>query len=144
MELFNWVTLVTGLLAGLGIGSVFTSFAQHFLKQKELDLKSRREDLERRYRVIILLMYAAQDFQSYETAIRIQRSDLKSKEDVIDELKAEWFNMLLFSSEQTQTFLHKFIEDPNTKNLKRAAISMRKDLGRGSLEESIIDLEFKR
>jgi hypothetical protein len=138
MDISNWITLITGL----GVGSGLTALSQHFLKKREAAFNSQRQDLEKRYRVIILLMYAAYDFESNKSSLRINRPDLKSKQDVLEDLKAEWFNMLLFSSNSTQEALHAFIHEPNLVNLKHTALSMRKDLGRGNLEESIYDLKF--
>ena len=94
----SWITLATGLVAGLGIGSVITAQIQHALKLKEAAHQSQREALESRYKVVILLMYAAIDFAGNETAIRIHRPDLKNQSDVLDDLRAEWtVNNELFS-----------------------------------------------
>lgn len=134
--------LITALLAGLGIGSILTAFLQYILKQKETAFLSQRNELERRYRVIILLMYAAFDFKTNATTLHIQRPDLQNQEDVLEELKAEWFNMLLFASEETQSALHIFIETSTLENLKKTALSMRKDLRRGALGSSIMALTF--
>ena len=121
MEASNWITLILGL----GLGSAVTGLIQYLLKRKEVAFQSRRQELEKRYRVVILLMYAAFDFDSNKTSLRIQRPDLKRQQDVLDELKAEWYNMLLFASIETQKSLHSFIQNPNLDNLKKAAISMR-------------------
>ena len=135
--------LITGLVAGLGIGAVVTAMVQHYLKKRESAFLSQRQELEKRYRVIILLMYAAYDFEGNETTMRIQRPDLNCQKDVLDELKAEWYNMLLFASENTQIQLHTFINKPELGNLKNTAIAMRADLGRGKLGGLIHGLEFQ-
>lgn len=124
-------TLITGLVAGLGMGTALTALVQHLLKRKEAAHDSQRKDLEARYRVVILLMYAASDFESNRTTFRINRPDLKSKESVLEELEAEWINMVLFASSETLASLRAFITDPSRKNLLAAALAMRKDLGRG-------------
>ncbi len=49
MDTINWITLVTGLLSKLGIGSVLTALIQYTLKRKESSFQSQREDLEKRY-----------------------------------------------------------------------------------------------
>lgn len=136
-------SLITGLVAGLGIGAVITATVQHFLKKRESAFFSQRQELEKRYRVIILLMYAAYDFEGNKTAMRIQRPDLSSQKDIIEELKAEWYNMLLFASEATQVELHAFINNPGLDNLKSTAIAMRNDLGRGKLGGVLNELKFK-
>lgn len=69
--------------------------------------------------MVILLMYAAHDFEDNKTSLRINRPDLKNKQLVIDELKAEWFNMLLFASSKTLDALQGFIKTPNQHNLKK-------------------------
>ena len=88
-------------------------------------------------------MYAAYDFEGNSSSLRINRPDLKDQDEVLEELKAEWFNMLLFASETTQKSLHSFIQSPTLENLKNTALSMRKDLGRGGMGNSIYDLKFK-
>jgi len=127
-------SLITGLVAGLGIGTVATAIAQHFLERQKATRESQRKDLEARYRVVILLMYAALDFQSNQAAFRINRPDLKTSESVLDELRAEWVNMILFASSATLGSLQAFIEKPSHQTLVAAAQEMRSDLGRGSVE----------
>jgi len=73
---------------------------------------SQRRDLEARYRVIILLMYAACDFPTNAAAMRIHRPDLKSQDDVIDDLRAEWVNMHLFASKGTLVHLDAHSSEP--------------------------------
>lgn len=135
----SWLTL----LAGLGIGSVITTLAQYLLKRSEVAHQSKREALEARYKVIILLLYAAYDYSSNETVMRVKRPDLKSQKDVIEELHAEWINALLFSSGRTLSALTKFMNDPSFKNLADCANSMRQDLGRGSLPLKELDVPIR-
>lgn len=137
-----WITLARGLVAGLGIGSVITALIQHSLKLKETAHQSQRHDLEARYKVIILLMYAVYDFSGNETTMRIHRPDLKNRDDVLDELRAEWINMLLFASKATLDSLRFFILEPTADNLAKCAISMRIDLGRDPLDLKNIDLNL--
>lgn len=135
-------TLITGLITGLGIGSAATALIQHVLKRREAAFQSQRQELEKRYHVIILLMYAAFDFKGNQTSLRIHRPDFKNQQDVLEELKAEWYNMLLFASDNTQTHLHAFIQSPTLTNLKNTAMAMRQDLGRGKLGHPINEIEF--
>ena len=131
------------LLAGLGIGSVLTALIQYRLKVKETAYQSRRIDLEARYKVIILLMYAAHDFKPNEAVMRIHRPDLTSRDDVLAELHAEWINMLLFASRATLDLLRHFIADPSRYNLVNCAMSMRKDLGRDPVDIRTMELDIR-
>jgi len=125
--------LITGLVAGLGIGTALATLVQYWLKKREATYESQRKDLEARYRVVILLMYAAFDFESNRTTFRINRPDLKDKESVLKELVAEWHNMILFASSETLRALRSFVENPSEQNLLAAAFAMRKDLGRNQV-----------
>jgi hypothetical protein len=117
---------------------------QHALKLKESAHESQRQALEARYKVVILLMYAAVDFAGNETAMRIHRPDLKDQNDVLADLRAEWTNMLLFASKKTLVLLRAFILDPTGHNLAQCAISMRMDLGRQPVDLESLDLNLTR
>src|SRR5437667_11909016 len=108
-----YVALITGLIAGLGMGSVSTAWIQYLIKRRDTAYQSHRKDLEARYRVVILLMYAAFDFEGNKTALRINRPDLTNQKSVLDELRAEWYNMMLFASGKTPKSLRTFIENPD-------------------------------
>jgi hypothetical protein len=82
-------------------------------------------------------MYAAFDFESNQTSFRINRRDLVDKRSVLDELTAEWYNMMLFASEETLKSLRSFIQNPDKINLRKTASAMRKDLGRGTVSIEI-------
>jgi hypothetical protein len=131
------VNLITGLIAGPGIGSAATAWIQYLLRRRETAFQSHRKDLEARYRVVILLIYAAFDFDSNKASFRINRPDLLDKQAVLGELTAECYNMMLFASEETLRSLRSFIQDPDKNNLRKAASAMRKDLGRGNVSIAI-------
>jgi hypothetical protein len=78
-------------------------------------------------------MYSAFDFESNQTSFRINRPDLIDKQSVLDELTAEWYNVMLFASEETLMCLRSYIQNPDKNNLTKVASAMRKDLGRGTL-----------
>jgi len=85
-------------------------------------------------------MYAAYDFSENETSLRINRPDLKSKQDVLGDLKAEWHNMMLFASQQTLNALGAFISNPSRQNFMKTSLAMRMDLGRGHVAVAIRDI----
>jgi nucleoside-diphosphate-sugar epimerase len=125
--------LITGLVAGLGVGTAITALIQFLLERRKTAQESQRKELEARYRVVILLMHAAVDFEGNQSSLRTHRPDLKTKQSVIDELRAEWVNMILFASSTTLDSLHTLIRTPTPENLISAAQAMRADLGRGKV-----------
>ena len=127
-------SLITGFVTGLGIGTVGTALVQHSLERRKVAHESQRKDLEARYRVVILLMYAAIDFRGNQASLRINRPDLKTKQAVLDELRAEWVNMILFASSSALASLQAFIEKPSHATMVASAKAMRNDLGRGSVD----------
>lgn len=129
--------LITGLVSGIGVGSVVTAGIQYFIKRKETSLDSQRKDLEARYKVVILLMYGAFAFKKSEAFMRNYRPDLSTPQAVLDELVTEWHNMTLFASGKTLDALRAFIHAPSEEAFASAALAMRGDLGRG-----YVDLKF--
>jgi hypothetical protein len=82
-------------------------------------------------------MYAAFDYGTDRTSLRINCPDLLDKQSIVDELKAEWYNMMLFASVETLGSLRSFIQNPDKNNLRKTASGMRKDLGRGNFSIEI-------
>lgn len=122
------------VVAAFGLGAVLAALAQHFLQRRDKALDSRRQELEARYRVIPLLMYAVLYFEKSAATLSIHRPEMKSQQDVIEELKAEWHNMLLFGSPRAIDALKVFIESPSTSSYLAAISAMRADLGRGGFD----------
>jgi hypothetical protein len=94
-----------------------------------------RSSKEARFKCIILLMYSILDFDKQSSSLGQHRPNLRSRDDVIEELKAEWHNAILFSSNEALKAAHAFIQEPSTAHFRRTALAMRRDLwGMGSSE----------
>ena len=126
-------SLISGIVGGVGIGAVVTAFVQHRLERSKSAHESQRKDLEARYRVVILLLYAAVDFDANRKMLCSHRPELADKQSVLEELQTEWVNMVLFSSSTTLSCLRAFIDEPSRSNLLATAQAMRADLGRGKV-----------
>ena len=110
-----------------------TAFVQHRLERNKVSHESQRKDLEVRCRVIILLLYAAVDFEANREMLRTHRPELGSRQAVLEELETEWVNMALFASSETLSGLREFIAESSRSNLLAMAQGMREDLGRGKV-----------
>jgi len=116
------------VLGLLGVGTIIGSF---FTKRWERSntIKLQQQDFKfSRYKVIILLMYSALDFQKEKHNLKKHNRDFDTIEQLLDELKAEWHNMILFASDHALKTTHEFINSPDSKNFYRAASALRKDL----------------
>lgn len=65
------------------------------------------------------------DQQKYVKHIR---PDLQNLDDWKNEVRAEWFNLLLFASDDVIKTLKEFIQTPNNATYAKTVIAMRKDL----------------
>lgn len=82
------------------------------------------------------------DFDKRSKGLEKFGRDFKSHEQLIDEIKAEWHNAILFASDEVLEDLHAFIKEPSAKLFKKSALSMRKDLWGGKLSAKLESLEF--
>ena len=66
-----------------------------------------------------------------------------SQADLLDELKMEWHNMILFASDDALKQVHSFIQSPSVAQFKRAALAMRADLWGGEVSTDLECLDFE-
>lgn len=57
-----------------------------------------------------------------------RHSDVKTSEDIIEYLKAEYHEMLLYASKDVLVALQSFVKKPTRTNFLKTVLSMRKDL----------------
>jgi hypothetical protein len=119
---------ILGALGLLGIGTAVGSF---FTKRWELSntIKLQQQEFKfGRYKVIILLMYSALDFEKEKDKLKQHHRNFETLDELLDELKAEWHNMILFASDRSLKKTKAFIKSPTYQNFCDAAIALRKDL----------------
>ena len=89
-----------------------------------------------------MLMYAMLNFDKLGKGLDNFGRKFETKEDLLDEIKAEWHNAILFASDEVLEDLHNFIKTPSLDLFKKSALSMRKDLWGGSLSATLESLDF--
>ncbi|MEM7793185.1 MAG: hypothetical protein AAF579_01870 [Cyanobacteria bacterium P01_C01_bin.118] len=128
----------------LGIGGIFGTYFRILWERKNTTLLQKQEFKEARYKCIILLIYSALDFDKNKVMLRQQGRKFLSREDLMDELKAEWHNMILFASDGALMNTHTFIKNPSYETFRIASLAMRKDLWGGKLSPSLKTLSFDK
>ena len=98
---------------------------------------------ETRYKCVIMLMFSALDFEKNRTTLQKHGRDFCTKQDLIDELKAEWHNMALFASDEILKGIHAFVCDQSYQAFSKVKLAMRKDLWGGRLSKEIEALTFE-
>ncbi|TWC13457.1 MULTISPECIES: hypothetical protein [unclassified Pseudomonas] len=117
------IEVTLGFLGLVGIGGIITAL---ITKRKELLFKV-LENKERRYKSCLLYMdvYFKPENIKYLSS---RQSDISSALDVIEYLKAEYHEMILYASKPVILSVKTFIETPNKTNFLSTVLAMRKDL----------------
>jgi hypothetical protein len=126
----------------LGMGGVIGTYLRILWERRNTALLHKQEFKEIRFKCIILLMYTALDFEERNPGLKQYGRNFSSREDVIDELKAEWHNAILFASDEVLKAIYAFTKEPSGQLFKQAALTMRKDLWGGKSSGTLEELEF--
>ena len=96
----------------IGIGGILTAVVTAvFNKSNEIEFQKLQNN-EKRYKCAILLMEVCLDFEKLKH-IEEFRDELKTRADVMEKLRFEYNQMLLYSSKATITAIKNFIESPS-------------------------------
>lgn len=117
------IDIILGLLGLVGIGGIIAN-AQ--TRRKEIEFKA-LENKERRYKSCLLYM----DVFFHPKNIKYlssRQADIHSASDVIEYLKAEYHEMILYAARPVVLSVKAFIEFPTRDNFLTAVVAMRQDL----------------
>jgi len=115
------------LLTLLGAGGIIGGYISFSLnKHKELEFNE-RELKQKRYKSILLFMdaYLEPDNITYLNSVH---PALKNARDTSEWLKAEYRDMMLYSSKEVIITVRNFINAPSEDNFNLAILAMREDL----------------
>jgi len=119
---------IISLIGLIGIGGILKSLFDMFIDKRKIKSEKKQEFKETRYKAIILFCHAHINYEMEERSLAVHRPDIKSKEDLFDELKVEWMNMALYASDKVILAMKKFIETSNRTTFNELVLAMRKDL----------------
>lgn len=119
---------IISLIGLIGIGGLLKSLFDLFIGRRKIKSEKKQEFKETRYKAIILLCHAYVNYESEEMALIIQRPDIKSREVLFNELRAEWINMVLYASDKVILAMKKFLESSDQITFNEMVLAMRKDL----------------
>ncbi len=134
--------IILSIVAFIGsAGIIGASLTYYFDKRKQIKFRE-QEYKETRYKAIILQMRILRNPDNFRY-YKLKRPDWQTINDVENELEDEWYNSILFASDDVIKSLKEFILKPDDyRNYAKTAFAMRKDLWnkKTSLEPKEIDV----
>ena len=115
--------IILSFLGIIGVGGVITAL---FNKSKEIEFQ-KLEQKQKRYKSMLLYMDAYFEPKNIKY-LSSRQPDIDTAEDIMEYLKAEYHEMLLYSSKEVILVAKKFIESPSRNNFLDVILAMRKDL----------------
>ena len=121
-------TEIISLIGLVGIGGLLKSLLDLFIGKRRTKSEKKQEFKETRYKAIILLSHALIYYEREKRPLAIHRPDIKSREELLDELKMEWMNMSLYASDKVILAMKRFVETEDKTTSHQLIRAMRKDL----------------
>jgi hypothetical protein len=140
----DYVQTIFSALTLLGVGGIVGGYITFLLdKKKELEFK-RLEQKEKRYKSCLLYMDVFFEPKNIKY-LSSRQPDIDNAQDVIEYLKAEYHEMLVYASKEVILSVKAFIENPNRENFLKTVLSMRQDLWvkKNDLKIEDVSIDFK-
>ncbi len=138
------IQTIISALTLLGVGGILGGYITYLLdKKKEREFKV-LEQKEKRYKSCLLFMDAFFEPKNIKY-LSSRHPDIKNSQDVIEYLKMEYHEMILYASKDVIFSVKAFIENPLRENFLKTILTMRQDLSakRNDLDWDNIILEVK-
>lgn len=119
---------ILSALGLIGIGGIISAIISYFISEKKKKSDAKQELKEERYKAVILLCYAFVYYEREHTMLIINRPNINSKDLLLNELTAEWFNMSLYASDNVILRMKSLIEEQTVVAYNTLIVEMRKDL----------------
>lgn len=125
----NAFQVTISILALLGVGGIVAGYITYILdKKKERGFKV-LEQKEKRYKSCLLYMDAFFEPKNIKY-LSSRQPDIDDAKDVLEYLRMEFHEMILYSSKEVIVSVKTFIENPTQENFLNTILVMRKDLSK--------------
>jgi hypothetical protein len=115
------------ILGVLGVGSLIATCLTYIFDKRKRIKFSEQEEKEKRYKSLVQKMRIVIQPEDMKY-VKEHRPDLKNIEDWKKEIQQEWFNSLLFASDEVIRALKEFVLNPSDMTYAKTVLAMRKDL----------------
>jgi hypothetical protein len=140
----DYFQIIFSALTLLGVGGIVGGYITFLLdKKKELEFKQ-LEQKEKRYKSCLLYMDVYFEPKNIKY-LSSRQPDIDNAQDVIEYLKAEYHEMLLYASKEVILSVKAFINNPTRESFLKTVLSMRQDLWvkKNDLELESIRIDFE-
>lgn len=136
------IQTIISALTLLGVGGIAGGYITYLLdKKKEREFKV-LEQKEKRYKSCLLYMDAFFEPKNIKY-LSSRQLDIDNAQNVIEYLKMEYHEMMLYASKEVILLVKVFIENPSRENFLRTILGMRQDLSKkNDLDLNSIRIEF--
>src|SRR3989344_6326972 len=137
------IQTIISALTLLGLGGILGGYITYLLdKKKEREFKV-LEQKEKRYKSCLLYMDAYFEPKNIKF-LSSRQPDIDDAQDVIEYLKMEFYEMMLYASKDVILSVKSFIENPVRENFLKTILAMRQDLSnKNDLDLGNMILEVK-
>lgn len=122
------VTEIISIVNLVGIATILPIAFGLFFEKRKIKFEARQELAEKRYKAIILLAHCFINYEKEYLKMLKHRPDIKSKDELFNELNIEWINMALYSSDKSFQTMKMFITMPDYKTFNELVLAMRREL----------------
>ena len=140
----DYFQIIFSALTLLGVGGIVGGYITFLLdKKKDLEFKQ-LEQKEKRYKSCLLYMDVYFEPKNIKY-LSSRQPDIDNAQDVIEYLKAEYHEMLLYASKEVILSVKAFINNPTRESFLKTVLSMRQDLWvkKNDLELESIRIDFE-
>ena len=137
MEISPITQIILSFLGIIGIGGIITAL---FNKSKEIEFQ-KLEQKQKRYKSMLLYMDAFFKPKNIKY-LSSRQPDIDTAEDIMQYLRAEYHEMLLYASKEVILAAKNFIESPDRDNFLKVILAMRKDLWIKSNDLNLTDIRL--
>jgi hypothetical protein len=120
--------IIAAIIASLSLGGLLSIFVQSIMQKRGKVFEQEFAYREKRYLAITMLMWARVDQKSGLKHLKSHRPDLPDTEALMNELKTELYNAMLYAKDDVLKCLKVFIESPDHQSFFNVALAMRRDL----------------
>lgn len=138
----NPVQLIFSALTLIGFGGIIGAYITYLLdKKKEREFKV-LEQKEKRYKSCLLYMDAYFIPKNIKY-LSSRQPDINNSTDIIEYLKMEYHEMILYASREVILSVKKFIENPTYESFLQTILTMRQDLSRINKDLNIGNIKIR-